>query len=116
MKRTAMSLAAVASLALGVWMIYGSATGPAESLGIVPPAKAPAAASPALPAPEVGCEALSPLPEGVEAGPEQACCLDECRTDFDCFFRCGGEPGKCTMPNPCCTVCQCVVSSYTTVS
>lgn len=118
MKSTATTLAAVALFALGIWMLSSTAPASVESADVVTPAQASPAVSPALPAPDAGCEDVSAplLPEGVEAGPQQACCLDECRTDFDCFFRCGGEPGVCTMPNPCCTVCQCVVSSATMAS
>jgi len=118
-KRATMTVIAVVLLALGSWALLGaSPEGPAVPADLVAPAPAPLGPSSAVPGPDAGCDGPAPLllPEGVEAGPRQACCLDECRTDFDCFFRCGGQPGKCTMPNPCCTVCQCVVSSFTLAS
>ena len=117
MKKVTMTLAAVVLLALGSWTLM-TATPQAPAVPVDRVAPAPLGPSPAVPDLGADCDAVSPslLPEGVEAGPQQACCLDECRTDADCFFRCGGEPGVCTMPNPCCTVCECVVSSFSIAS
>lgn len=115
MKRTLLSLA-IASLVLGGWAILaGTPSGvlPDEALTVSPP---DSSLAPLLP--EAGCadpDALL-LPEGVEAGPQQACCIDQCHADIDCFFRCGGKPGKCVMRNPCCTECECLVSSFTLTS
>lgn len=118
MKNMTMTLTAVVLLALGTWALTGAPESPAVPTDLAAPAPASLEASPTAPDLDAECGQASPslLPEGVEAGPQQACCLDECRTDLDCFFRCGGEPGVCTMPNPCCTVCQCVVSSFSIAS
>ena len=116
MKKILLSLA-IASLAFGGWaMLEGTPSA-------IPSEGAPTASQPdSSVAPlfsEPGCaepDALL-LPEGVEAGPQQACCIDQCHTDIDCFFRCGGKPGKCVMRNPCCTECDCgAVSSFTLTS
>lgn len=116
MNKVTMTLAAVALLALGSWALM-SATPHAPAVPLDRVAPAPLELSPSD-GPEADCSETTPLllPEGVEAGSQQACCLDECRTDSDCFFRCGGQPGLCTMPNPCCTVCQCLVSSLSIAS
>lgn len=53
------------------------------------------------------------LPDGVEAGDEVACCIDQCQTSADCFFRCGGQPAECVMVNSCCRECACTSSSLT---
>lgn len=114
-----MKRALVAFAALGIFTLAGLAlvAGPAIQTTPAPATDTlPAASSTPAPLPEVthGCadtEDLLALPEGVEAGPQQACCLDQCRQDADCFFRCGGQPGQCVMNNPCCTECVCLASS-----
>lgn len=69
-----------------------------EAPGLPPAVSAPGSCDDPLAAPDLD-------------GTELACCIDQCQTNFDCIFRCGGQPGQCVMANPCCKECVCEVSS-----
>lgn len=129
MKKTLVLTAVLALVATGGWLAATVSTNatPTNAAATTPAVPAPLDAQPeaagpaaplASPSSAGSCGEVDPLalPDGVDAGPETACCIDLCHTDADCFFICRGEPGQCVMANPCCKECVCTVSSLTAAS
>lgn len=109
MKRLSLLLVALAAVAVAAAL-------PLVFTGTLAPAEAPAAATeaPGLPAAvSAPGDCDDPLAVPGLDGTEVACSIDQCQTNLDCFFRCGGQPGQCVMANPCCKECVCQASSFT---
>lgn len=126
MKKSLVLTAVLALVVAGGWIAATvsttaapttAATAAPTALDTEPEVAAPAAPF-SSPTSAASCGEVDPLalPDGVDAGPETACCIDLCQTDADCFFICRGEPGQCVMANPCCKECVCTVSSLTAAS
>lgn len=118
MRKSLYVLAALIVVAAGVGItILASHPETEATAGPLPALESPAV-SPAPLEAGSGCvvEDSLGIPEGVGVEGEVACCIDQCQTSLDCFFRCGGQPGECVMANPCCKECRCTASSLTSIS